>query len=418
MTKIKVLFSIFLLYASGIQADNYFTLISQLGSTPSSFAFGQNNYMFAGTLGSGVYRSVNFGDTWIQVNNGLTDLVVYSLAVNSSGNIFAGTADGRIFYSSNNGNSWINTGLNAGSKVKTIAINPSGHIFAGTNGSGVFRSVNNGASWQNTGEPVDIYSIAVNGTGTLFAGTGLPEQAVYMSVDNGNSWNPVFTGNHNFNSLAINHKGYVFTATGNLNTNLMGDLIAYSKDTGISWEVPSTFGTSSYGLVINSRGDIFLGRYKCVWVSTDDGKNWSIETSGLEPGYGRLISYGVNSLGYLFAGQEGGYVYRTTFTTIGIENLGTGIPNGFKLYQNYPNPFNPSTAIKFDIPVVLSHRNLSTVLKIYDVLGKEVAALVNEELKPGSYQVKWDASGYSSGVYFYKLTSDNYSTTIKMLLIK
>ncbi len=421
MKKIQVLFIIFLLSASNIYAENYFTLISQLGSTPSSIAFGQDNIMFSGTLGSGVYRSVNFGDTWVQVNSGLVDLFVYSLAVNSSGNIFAGTAEGKIFYSSNNGNSWINTGLNAGSKVKTITINHSGHIFAGTNGNGIFRSVNNGVTWQHVGEPIDVYSIAVNGNGTLFAGTRLPEQAVYRSVDNGNSWNAVFTGDHNFNSLAINHKGYVFTATGNLNTNMMGDLIALSKDTGVSWVVPSTFGTSSYGLVINSRGDLFLGRYKCVWVSTDDGENWIIETSGLEPDYGRLISYGVNSLGYLFAGQEGGYVYRTTFTTIGIENLGTGIPAYFNLYQNYPNPFNPVTIIKFDIhntPLSSIGEGPGVRLTIYDVLGKEIDVLVDEKLKPGSYQIQWDASGYTSGVYFYRLVTGDYSATNKMMLVK
>jgi hypothetical protein len=202
----------------------------------------------------------------------------------------------------------------------------------------------------------------------------------------------------------------------------MGDFIAYSKDTGSSWEVPSTFGTSSYGLVINSCGDLFLGRYKCVWISTDDGENWVIESSGLETGYGILISYGINSLGYLFAGQEGGYVYRTTFTTIGIESLGTGIPSNYKLYQNYPNPFNPSTTIKFDVPPEGTFQSVPTVLKIYDVLGREISTLVNESatggLQPGSYQVRWDASGFSSGVYYCRFIRGDYSATIKMLLIK
>ena len=200
----------------------------------------------------------------------------------------------------------------------------------------------------------------------------------------------------------------------------MGDLIAFSKDTGTNWEVPMTFGTSSYGLVINTRGDVFLGRYKCVWVSTDDGENWVIETSGLVTEHGNLISYGINSLGYLFAGQEGGYIYRTTFTTIGIENLGTGIPVNFKLYQNFPNPFNPLTIIKFDIPYSSFSfgEGLRVRLAIYDILGKEIAVLVNEELKPGSYQVKWEASGFSSGIYYYKLVSGDYSQTRKMVLIK
>jgi len=128
-------------------------------------------------------------------------------------------------------------------------------------------------------------------------------------------------------------------------------------------------------------------------------------------------------LGYLFAGQEGGYVYRTTFTTIGIENLGTGIPVNFNLYQNYPNPFNPSTTIKFDVPSVGErHSGISgfhtTKLILYDILGKVITTMVNEELKPGSYQIQWDASGYTSGVYFYRVIIGDYSATNKMMLVK
>jgi hypothetical protein len=204
----------------------------------------------------------------------------------------------------------------------------------------------------------------------------------------------------------------------------MGDLIAFSRDSGVSWEVPSTFGTSSYGLAINSIGDIFLGRYKSVWVSTDDGISWVIEESGLEPDYGRLISFGINSLGYLFAGQEGGYVYRTTFTTIGIEKLGTEIPVNYKLYQNYPNPFNPVTTIKFSLPNPSEGGAMKVRLIVYDVLGREVASLIpplrggQEGLQSGTYEVKWDAAGYPSGVYFYRLITGNYSATNKMILVK
>ena len=99
--------------------------------------------------------------------------------------------------------------------------------------------------------------------------------------------------------------------------------------------------------------------------------------------------------------------------SIGINKLGTTLPVEFSLSQNYPNPFNPSTNIRFDIP-----KSGLTVLKVYDVLGKEVASLVNEKLSAGSYEIDWNASNFSSGVYFYQLQSGDFVKTKKMLFVK
>jgi hypothetical protein len=115
-------------------------------------------------------------------------------------------------------------------------------------------------------------------------------------------------------------------------------------------------------------------------------------------------------------------------TDVEDENLITSIQSTeFILDQNYPNPFNPSTKIKYTIPNVplsLSSRSESrdegsrVLLKVYDVLGKEVATLVNEEKTAGSYEVDFDANGLSSGVYFYKLTSGSFSQSKKMILLR
>ncbi len=94
------------------------------------------------------------------------------------------------------------------------------------------------------------------------------------------------------------------------------------------------------------------------------------------------------------------------------------IPTEFVLEQNYPNPFNPVTKIKYSIPEVGTGLALSVQLKIYDILGKEVATLVNEEKQAGIYEVEFKASRLSSGVYFYKLTAGNYSQTKKMILLR
>ena len=99
-------------------------------------------------------------------------------------------------------------------------------------------------------------------------------------------------------------------------------------------------------------------------------------------------------------------------------NDGTTSIYNFELAQNYPNPFNPSTIIKYQIPFVETHRNVSVQLKIYDVLGNEVATLVNEEKPAGNYEVKFDANNLSSGVYFYKLSTSSFVKVKKMLLLK
>jgi len=98
---------------------------------------------------------------------------------------------------------------------------------------------------------------------------------------------------------------------------------------------------------------------------------------------------------------------------LGIEQISNSIPSQFTLYQNYPNPFNPETIINYELRVTSYVQ-----LKIFNVLGEEVTALVNEELRPGTYEVSWDASDYSSGVYYYKLISKEYTETRKMVLIK
>lgn len=96
-----------------------------------------------------------------------------------------------------------------------------------------------------------------------------------------------------------------------------------------------------------------------------------------------------------------------------VGNNGSKSPNSFKLSQNYPNPFNPTTKISFRIP-----KNGFVTLKVYDITGKEVAVLVNESLSPGTYETTFDASQFTSGVYFYRLSTKDFSETKKMLLIK
>jgi hypothetical protein len=113
--------------------------------------------------------------------------------------------------------------------------------------------------------------------------------------------------------------------------------------------------------------------------------------------------------------------------TVDVEDIQAEVPTDFTLYQNYPNPFNPSTKIKYTIPFVETHRDVSlqTALIIYDVLGNEVAVLVNEEKPAGNYEVEFNANGLTSGIYFYQLRvypaeggADGFVQTKKMVLLR
>lgn len=114
------------------------------------------------------------------------------------------------------------------------------------------------------------------------------------------------------------------------------------------------------------------------------------------------------------------------FTALtGIKPISNNVPSSFKLYNNYPNPFNPTTKITFSIPLIKVGDPAWTegaggfvTLKLYDLLGHTVATLVNEKLSPGTYEINWDASNFPSGVYFYKLITNEFVTTKKMILLK
>jgi hypothetical protein len=89
------------------------------------------------------------------------------------------------------------------------------------------------------------------------------------------------------------------------------------------------------------------------------------------------------------------------------------IPQAYALLQNYPNPFNPSTTIRYELP-----KSCDLRLSVYDILGREVSVLVNETKNPGVYEVKFDATGLSSGVYFYRLIAGDFQKTRSLLLLK
>jgi len=158
--------------------------------------------------------------------------------------------------------------------------------------------------------------------------------------------------------------------------------------------------------------EYFAGSHPGVFVSTNNGASWASVNTGLTNAH--VLSLTISGT-QLFAGTSGGVVWRRPLsemiTAVASDNRGD--PGKFLLQQNYPNPFNPTTAISYQLPAVSF-----VTLKVYDVLGREVVTLVNEKEAPGEYTVQFDASKLASGVYFYRLTTERFTHTRKMLLMK
>lgn len=151
-----------------------------------------------------------------------------------------------------------------------------------------------------------------------------------------------------------------------------------------------------------------------ILYTSNGGVNWTID-NGTNTWFDCLSIY--NSA-MVYCGEGTGKVYYTNILT-GISNNNNNIPDKFSLSQNYPNPFNPTTKIKFNIPPFEGGQGGMTTLKVFDILGKEIATLVNDKINPGTYEITFDASNYTSGIYFYSLFLNGVKIdTKKMMLIK
>jgi hypothetical protein len=430
---------------------------SRLSRPIRGFSSGKNSYfksislIFVLFILNSSFLITNCFCQWVQVSNGMGNQIVYSLAY-SGNNIFAGTDSNGVYLSTNNGTNWTQTSLN-NREVDAIAVNGN-NIFAGTYYNfGVYLSTNNGTNWTQTSlNNRSVFSLAVNGN-TIFAGTN-NSHGVYISTDNGISWNQTSLNNRNIYALAINGN-YIFAGTFDFPINFYG--VYLSINNGTNWTQTSLNNRGIYALAVNGN-NIFAGigyPYYGVYLSTNNGTSWtqtslsnqyvnSLAIDGnniFAGGSGVYVSNnnGTNwiqrneGLGnavvealcilnnYIFAGTRGYSVYRRPLSElVSIQPISNEVPQSFSLSQNYPNPFNPSTKIKFDIPAPLNPPKGGTLTRIviYDILGHEAATLVNEQLKPGSYEIKFDASGYSSGIYFYKIESGSFTETKKMILIK
>ncbi|MDD5673538.1 MAG: PQQ-binding-like beta-propeller repeat protein, partial [Chitinivibrionales bacterium] len=263
--------------------------------------------LFAGTQYAGVYRSTDAGANWAQVNSGLANAPVLSLAA-SGNNLFAGMQNG-IFLSTNNGTSWIeaDSGLAPYTAVHALAVNGT-NIFAGTYYHGVYLSSDSGISWiaVDSGLPSGcaVYAFAVIGN-YLFAGTF--GQGVYLSTNNGVSWSATGLTSAYVNSL---------TAIGsNLYAGTGGYGVMLSVDNGATWTAVNNGMTSNNVYTFENIGtNLFAGTYAGypagISLTSDYGENWSGVNTGMYNNT-TIISLGVYGR-TLFAGTIDGHIYRGT----------------------------------------------------------------------------------------------------------
>lgn len=361
--------------------------------------------LFAGTSDNGVYRSNDSGADWTAVSPaGLIDV----LAVDGD-TLYAGGGGG-VFLSADAGATWNNT--NSGQSAACIAINDTS-IFAGVNGR-IICSTDRGKRWTdadsgipfltvNRGE--EVRSIVFKGS-LIFAGVEANDGGVFLSTNNGKFWSRV-------NSGLTNTYVYKLAVSGaNLIAGTEGGVFI-SANNGTNWT--NTYSSSvgaavTYAFVVIGT-NIFAGTDGGIILSTDNGNSWTNVSTGLSDVACALLVSG----SYLYAGTFNTGVWRRPLSEMvtSVEQGSDQLPGNFVLRQNYPNPFNPSTTIGYQLP-----SNSFVVLRVYDILGREVRILVNEHQIAGEHLVTFDASGLPSGVYFYRLQVGNYTESKKLLLVK
>jgi hypothetical protein len=198
-------------------------------------------------------------------------------------------------------------------------------------------------------------------------------------------------------------------------TSFTASVLQNEKAVQINWKTATETNNSGFEI-----------ERKALSFGEGLGEAWN--TIGFVPGFGTTTE----PKSYSFIDENvttGTYKYRLKQFDFGgsftysneIEVAVDFTPKEFVLYQNYPNPFNPRTTIKFTVPSVIASeakQSQLVILKVYDLLGNEIATLVNEEKQPGVYEVEFDASSLASGMYLYKLQSGSFVQTMKMVLTK
>ncbi|MCI0708177.1 MAG: T9SS type A sorting domain-containing protein [Ignavibacteriae bacterium] len=359
-----------------------------------------------------IYISSDGGDTWNRSGLLSGDTEIIPAITKFNGKLFAGTFGHGVFTSSDSGATWqpLSSGLNGlGAKSISSFTTQNGALIVGTQGAGTFKLDSMMQSWSPVGNlPLEIagtvYAMTERGD-TVIAGAGASGY-IYRLLPGSVQWEyQDFSGGLHMTALSfawIDNDVYAAASLG----------VYRSSNNGETWDSVGTGWLGSIECWLAYDGNTLhaavnkLG-YFLVFRSTDRGETWS----GEDPISGASFGLAVHG-DRLYCARLDGLWYRT-LTVSSVDEHDPRVPAAWSLEQNYPNPFNPETVIHFRLPV-----SGSVSLKVYNLLGQEIATLANRELTAGEHRVAWNAAGYASGMYFYRLETEYFAATKPMLLLK
>ena len=408
-----------------------------------------------GQWGGAYYSATTapYQGVWYQVAAGY---IARTLAAGQDGKLYASiwydpafqVADGLYRFNPQAGVFGILYQASAGDNIFSIAVKNSPHtIFAGTR-NGVIRSIDNGVSfgYSNTGIPDSawVFDIAIDSSGILGIASS---KGVFISSDNGDSWqtttgippedtvktlafsNDTTSAEYISKTVLVKQNGSTLncgTTNGKIYKITVDDFftfVAHLFEPTSEVSNYTAYVKSYAGLrleIIENEGGVKLNDIGGVYESTDDGINWQQINDGLptEPPVSALALKVYNeTFAELYAGlfndtTGGAGVYKLA-VTVDVEKEDNQVPSEYILEQNYPNPFNPSTTIEFAIP-----EQSFVKLEVFNALGEKVSTLVSEELSAGNYKYGWSGVNLPSGIYYYSFTTNSFTQTKKLVLMK
>ena len=391
----------------------------QMPSSPVGYIkniINSEDALYLSHFNNGVFKSVDGGNSWQQINNGLNNSQSRSVSeiLCMGDTLYAATVDG-IYKSTNSGDSWekksngITIGPGAIYEFCESLFEYNGSLFTGA-WNGIYSSTDGAENWtvtNITGQGINAKNF-VNHNGILFAAReNINFPNGYTSVDNGITWNPL-----------TSISGPVITFLSEPPKLWAGTIFGVwlSTDSGENWEMRNNgLNPDPYSsCIIRINGNLVTSLKfggSGLFRSSDDGNNWVSWDDGLPflNSIEKLIRYDDK----IIAATSNGLWQRDTIEVVTNVDNEINFPVNFELSQNYPNPFNPNTAIKFSVPIAGK-----ATLSVFNILGEKVVSLVDGIKEVGSYKINFDASELPSGTYLYQLRSGSFIETKKMILIK
>lgn len=401
------------------------------GLTPSISVVDANTAWIAGgtTNSPVIFRTSNGGVNWEQVTVSGTINELCCIWASSSTSAIVGegakNSYARLYKFASDGSRWnvvLSTGQNDGA-FNNLIFSRTNPLVGGALADEMYITTNGGYNWTLRATGVVGVSSAQNSlmlVDETFFGFGLKNGAsrVRMTMNGGNTW-----ATKNVNLSGTYTSGFTFKddkLIGISSTSLSMPYIARTIDGGSTWTAID-IGTGLSGITIikwvpETNVVYIIGENGAVKRSVNNGLTWtSMQTAGVT-GLNHFDFNKVDNIICGYAVSSSGSVIKLQDSVLLLTNtksITSEIPSDFKLYQNYPNPFNPTTNIKYQVA-----KNNFVTLKVYDILGKELATLVNEYQKAGTYEIQFSNNHVSSGNYFYRIETGSFTDVKRMVLIK